>query len=100
MPASLFGRSSLSAQIVLCAALAGCQTYDQSVRQSLQPYMHKPVRYFSEQQALAPTAVYDNADGSRTYIFNKWRCGYTIKATGEPGQPYMVREIISTCPPG
>lgn len=80
--------------------LAGCQTYDQSVRDSINPYVGKPVRFFSENQSLAPTATYDNADGSRTYIFNKWRCGYTIKATAAPGEPYITREISSTCPPG
>lgn len=46
-----------------------------------------------------PSGVYEEA-GVKTYIFNKWRCGYTIKATGAPGGTAITREISSTCPPG
>lgn len=90
------GRVSIAA---LLTVLAGCQTYDESVRQSLQGYIGQPVQKFAEDQSLMPSGVYEEA-GVKTYIFNKWRCGYTIKATGVPGGTAIIREISSTCPPG
>ncbi len=99
MSSSQFGLGRVTAQVALCAALAGCQTYDESVRQSLQGYIGQPVQRFAEDKSLMPSGVYEDA-GVKTYIFNRARCGYTIKATGSPGGVAIIREISSTCPPG
>lgn len=99
MLCSVFRLRRLCVQSALFAAVAGCQTYDESVRDSLRGYIGQPVQNFAEDQSLMPSGVYEEA-GVKTYIFNKWRCGYTIKATGAPGGTAIIREISSTCPPG
>jgi hypothetical protein len=86
------------ATFALAFTAAGCTTWDESVANSLRPWIGRPVTAFAEHLSIVPGNVYSKPDGSRVYIFPQFNCGYTV--TGRPeGGEYITRNIISTCPP-
>lgn len=91
---------------ILGAALAGCTTYGEAMRAQMVPWIGQPVRTFAEVNSLVPDQVYDNPEGTRTFIYRKMlgtgaTCGVTaIGKKRENYSEWVIANMATGCPPG
>jgi hypothetical protein len=93
---------SLLIYIPLILSVSGCQRTDDMVRERLEYWKGQPMREYVEQKSNPPTLVFDNPDGTRTYIYQinsaYGGCGTTFK-TVPHDREFIINSISTTCGP-
>ena len=81
-------------------ALAACETTQSQTENAVRRWLGQPVRAYAEARSLVPETVYDNPDGTRTFMFRHraplGSCGVTM--IGAPsGNEFVITRINTTC---
>ncbi len=81
-------------------ALAACETTQSQTENAARRWLGQPVRAYAESRSLVPETVYDNPDGTRTFMFRHraplGSCGVTMVATPS-GNEFVIARVNTTC---
>lgn len=75
------------------------------MRAQMVPWIGQSVRTFAEVNSLVPKSVYDNPEGTRSFIFEKQLalapCGVTVVGKRKEGySEFVIVNMATGCPPG
>ena len=86
--------------IVGTLVLAGCETTQSQTENAARRWLGQPVRAYAESRSLTPETVYDNPDGTRTFMFRHpsplGSCGVTLIGAAA-GSEFLNRRVNTTC---